>query len=137
MKSKKNKVVENPAYRLYSLTNMYLSSIQKGIQTAHVVASMASGESGKNPDFNTWATTDRTIIVLNGGNSKSLFDFVCVLDEYAEKYAWDMFHEDHDSLNGALTAVGIVLPRKVYEGKSKNKADKAIYSYIKDLPLAV
>lgn len=130
-KLKKN-ADENPEYRLYSLTNRYLSGIQKGIQTAHVV-----GELVQLPDISKvveWARDHATIIVLDGGNCDHLVEFCEILEK--SDHPWARFNED-SSLGFALTAVGVILPKKVYSGKSKNKTDKALYSYIKDLPLAV
>ena len=126
----------DPQYRLYCLTNMYLSGIQKGIQTAHVVSNMANNFSN-DTIFRDWASFDKTIIVLNGGNCKSLHAFEDVISNGGHDFPYDWFNEDEESLNGAVTAVGIILPASVYLGKSKNKVHKKIYSFIKDLPLAV
>jgi hypothetical protein len=123
-----------PKYRLYCLTNMYLSSIQKGIQTAHVVGELAK-KFGPLNTFQDWAEFDKTIIVLNGGNSHSLALFGDILWNQDE-FLCAEFCEDLQSLNGALTAVGVVLPEEVYSGKSRNKNAKKIYNWIKDLPLA-
>jgi len=151
---KKNKeVVKNVGgYRLYSFTNMYLSSIQKGIQTAHLVGEMSRIYSNTSAEssgaskalseaFKQWLDQDRTIIVLNGGNcqnlqdiSSKIFDIVlgCTL-----KYPECFFCEDDESLNGAITAYGIVLPSDVWQGTSKHKGDRAIYKIISSYSLAV
>jgi hypothetical protein len=113
---------------------MYISSIQKGIQTAHVVGDLAYLYLDNNV-FKNWCKHDKTIIVLNGGNCSKLHEFGELI--YDLKYPHAEFHEDGDSLNNAITAVGIILPESVYLGKSKNKKDKEIYNWIKDLPLAV
>ena len=118
--------------RLYSLTNYYLSSIQKGIQTAHLVSELsrmdrehALGKGKRSPStmFREWADHHKTIILLNGGNSARLGYFhnamislapgqtVRIADEFPVVY----FREDEDSLNGALTAVGVILPESVYK----------------------
>lgn len=110
-------------YRLYSFTNMYLSSIQKGIQTAHIVSDMSALWCDNGPDpivkkvFDDWADIDKTIIVLNGGNQKSLEEiYVCLeLFGYEHSLPTARFYEDQESLGGALTAVGIILPIEIYE----------------------
>lgn len=71
-------------YRLYTFMNFYLSSIQMGIQSAHIVSEMFTmypqgkthnvsiyGLANANAHFvlNKWAADDKTIIVLNGGTS--------------------------------------------------------------------
>ena len=120
-------------YRFYSFTNMYLSSIQKGIQTAHAVSEMydtyRAGDK-ISPTFarakealDEWANSDKTIIVLDGGNSRTLSELYnnlrCVVDTYKFGYPVVAFYEDEQSLNGALTAVGIILPESVYSRNSE------------------
>lgn len=113
-------------YRFYSFTNMYLSSLQKGIQTAHAVSEMSIKEHSQaaNKVYNEWATSDKTIIVLNGGSQKSLDDIFKTIYDYVSfycnfSYPFVNFYEDKDSLNGALTCVGIILPEDEYI-KAKN-----------------
>jgi len=106
-------------YRFYSFTNMYVSSIQKGIQTAHVVSDMSV--SLMTPDqksaYDTWALNDKTVIVLNGGNQAMLDVIYSLAIPFGKKHGLPVvkFHEDEQSLNGALTAVGIILPETAYE----------------------
>lgn len=129
--------------RLYSFTNSYLSPIQKGIQTAHIVSEMSSvasnlsdilsdiGMNADAGDYFDWAKEHKTIIVLNGGNSKSLreikarlIDFNTFIHKFMPEYFVDFFiedfHEDGDSLDGALTAVGIILPEYLYDESALN-----------------
>ena len=102
----------NKDYRAYILTNYYLSPLQCGLQSAHVVSEMSLK---KHKHYKQWATEDKTIIILNGGNSSQLVFFEAFLDNQVEnKYCWAAFREDEMSLNGALTAVGIILPSDVY-----------------------
>jgi len=106
-------------YRFYSFTNMYLSSIQKGIQTGHAISEMSV--EAYFPDakkaYKTWAKKDKTVIVLNGGNQAMLFELYNYAQEFGRNHNLPVikFHEDEQSLNGALTAVGIVLPKSVYD----------------------
>lgn len=60
--------------RLYSFTNYYLSDLQKGLQTAHLVSEMFTKYvTGKHKKMLfEWATNHKTIIILNGGNSNGV-----------------------------------------------------------------
>lgn len=108
--------------RLYSFVNMYLSPIQHGIQTAHVVSDLY--EKYRNIDVKKhgavardtlydWGKNHKTIIVLNGGFSSNLDD-ICHYISNQDVYPYVKFHEGKDELCGAVTAVGIVLPEYVY-----------------------
>lgn len=106
--------------RLYTFNHVYLSPIQHGIQTAHVVAEMFAMYRGK--DYSSqmlmdWAQNHKTIICLKGGNSASLIDIHDKLKYYLESLGlpWAAFQEDDESLNGSITCVGVVLPKRIYE----------------------
>lgn len=106
--------------RLYTFVNHYLSPIQHGIQTAHVVSELFNRYMNRTfygtPLCDTlmeWSLNHKTIIVLNGGFSSNLQNIYQVLSEN-HPYPVATFNEGQDELNGALTAVGIVLPEKVY-----------------------
>jgi hypothetical protein len=130
-------------YRLYSLTNMYLSSIQKGLQTAHVVSELSLF---KRTAYQRWAESDRTIIILNGGNCADLESFEQFLLDLQEEHShnnskkfwpWAAFREDAQSLNGAITAVGIILPESVYTGVGLNAVDSVLYTRLQKYGLAI
>lgn len=112
-------MISKHEYRFYSFTNMYLSSIQKGIQTGHAISEMSIEDyfHDGNKTYKTWANKDKTVIVLNGGNQAMLFDLYNLVKMFGEKHGlpYTKFHEDKQSLNGALTAVGIILPKSVYD----------------------
>lgn len=118
-------------YRLYSFTNMYLSPIQSGIQTAHIVSNLLS-QCHEDDDIDEtysdmkdmWAMFDKTIIVCNGGNSKSLEDLFQFFIDIDIKLPYTIFHEDEESLNGALTAVGVLVPENLYDAKYMEHPDK-------------
>ena len=111
--------------RLYTFVNHYLSPIQHGIQTAHVVAELFNKYMTKeyygthlSNSLIEWSTTHKTIIVLNGGFSSNLME----LEEKLGKnhpYPVASFREGENELNNALTAVGIILPKKIYSINSK------------------
>jgi hypothetical protein len=101
--------------RFYSACNMYLSSIQQGIQAAHCVGEMALKIVG-NKYVSEWLTEHKTLICVNGGNYTSLraFHTLCT-DARNTEYPVAHFSEDYDSLAGMLTTVGIIVPAKIYE----------------------
>lgn len=105
--------------RAYYFGNMYLSSIQQGIQAAHATHELftkyrhtISGE--KTRLLYEWAESHKTMILLNGGYLKTIQDLVNFLDSDENPYPWAPFHEGEDSLGGVLTTVSIVLPEKIY-----------------------
>jgi hypothetical protein len=107
-------------YRMYSLTNMYLSGLQKGLQTGHMIAEMflkyEENEENMPMQYDIlqkWARKDKTIIILDGGNCNSLWSIVVNAEMTLFPYA--SFYEDTDSLGGALTCVGVLLPDKYYK----------------------
>jgi len=110
-------------FRLYSFCNMYLSSIQQGIQTAHLVSNMFAkykNMRGK-PEHDMlfkWANDHKTIIVLNGGTKENIQNIFNELWLNADlNLPYDKFHEDEDSLGGIVTCCGIIVPEEMYETK--------------------
>lgn len=109
--------------RYYGFTNMYLSSIQVGIQNAHCLVDMSRKyhdsyhgiDSDKRNDYAEWADNHKTMVCLNGGNQKDLNQLAWHFSNSHNQYAWEMFFEDNDSLNDCLTCVGIILPEHIYE----------------------
>lgn len=100
--------------RLYSFVNYYLSDLQRGLQTAHLVSElyMKYRFSSSRVTFilDAWAYMNKTIIILNGGNQKNLSDILHQFQKAGLNYPYTMFQEDDDSLNNALTCVGIIFP---------------------------
>lgn len=129
--------------RAYFFANSWLSGIQKGLQAAHVVAEMANSAStvaswpreaqdtepertAASDDYFDWATSHKTILVLEGGSHDDLKEICALLDTKDNPFSWTSFSEDEESLNGAMTCVGIILPERIYEAASvlrKNKID--------------
>ena len=99
--------------RLYSFVNFYLSSIQQGIQTAHVVGELS--RSAHVNLFHVWAAHFKTIIVLNGGNAKELAIISAFLRQYMTEFPVASFSEDDASLGGIMTATGIIIPDYLWE----------------------
>ena len=99
--------------------NMYLSSIQQGIQAAHATHEMftrythtISGE--KTQMLYDWAENHKTMILLNGGYMETIQDLVWFFSHDENPYPWSKFREGEDSLGGILTTVGIILPERIY-----------------------
>lgn len=106
---------------------MYLSPIQLGIQTAHVVSELFvryCNPSSHRVMLHNWAEEFKTIIVLNGGNQANLKEILLFLCEPDNPYPYTHFCEDEQSLNNALTCVGIVIPEYVYEAASEIRSLK-------------
>lgn len=107
-------MIDTSSSRLYVLANSYLSGLQKGLQTAHLVGDM-SVEFAMNATFDAWVKEHKTIIILEGGNHdmikkhKSLFDTVSI------ELPSGIFYEDEGSLNNAATVTGIIMPDQVRE----------------------
>lgn len=108
--------------RAYYFGNMYLSSIQQGIQAAHVTHELFTKHSpGFNDDpseefllLDEWARNHKTMILLNGGYMETILELVGFFESDENPYPWATFREGEDSLGGILTSVGIVLPEKIY-----------------------
>jgi hypothetical protein len=96
-----------------------LSSIQQGIQSAHILGEIVNDYKYKSSTatlmVDEFLSVHKTIIVCNGGNNKMLLDLISFLDDTRNPYPVACFHEDDDSLCGALTGVGIILPEEIYD----------------------
>ncbi len=103
--------------KLFSFVNTYLSPGQKGLQTAHAAVEMMLMDrvwDDMDEDLKNWASNHRTIIIKDGGNCKRLEEIIVLFEEGCDAYQWSYFREDKESLNNALTAVCIILPKKFY-----------------------
>ena len=108
--------------RAYFFGNMYLSSIQQGIQAQHCTAELFVKynhpfrcESKANADLFDWAENHKTSILLNGGDSGALQEIVDLMNTNRNPYPWAPFRESTEALNSVRTCVGIILPELVYE----------------------
>ena len=134
--------------RFYSFGNMYLSSIQQGIQAAHVVGEMSTMYWGEQSEyahsFYDWAANHKTIILLNGGYGENLHDLIDFFDCMDNEYPFAYFKESEAALDNALTSVGIVLPEEIYGGakelqrvKRQRRDDPARMAFEEDTLLTV
>lgn len=110
--------------RMYFLVNQYMMGIQAGIQAGHAACRLMAeylAEDPSNPKVqlvNKWCRQDETFILLDGGYQSRMDDFVNnVLLPVCDRYPYTKFHEEPDSLNGALTAVAFILPESIYAAK--------------------
>lgn len=108
-------------YRAYFIGNMYLSSIQQGIQAAHVLQEMHNKyyvmSNGAARILREWGQHDKTMILLNGGYSSALnelYNDLMFWSHNGTEFPVAKFNEEYDALNGALTSVGIILPEEIY-----------------------
>lgn len=108
-------------YRLYSFVNFYLSSIQQGVQTAHLVAELFMKSPINSAPFKPlleWAKNDKTIIILNGGAAADIKEKFLFLTREAASASWaapvGSFSEDEKSLSGTMTCCGIVVPERIW-----------------------
>lgn len=104
--------------RLYAFSNMYLSSLQNGLQTAHVVAEMFTkytAEMQQAAILEHWAEEHKTIVILNAGYSEEIRSLIQFFKHTDNPLPWAYFCEGKDALDGALTCVGIIIPEEFYE----------------------
>lgn len=105
--------------RFYAMGNMYLSSIQQGIQAAHALGDMVvkyhQPELKVDYKLYDWLENHKTMVLLNGGRS---VDLAAMLELISRPENTDLpfgcFREDEDSLQGILTTVAIILPERLY-----------------------
>lgn len=108
--------------RFYSFVNAnYLKHIQHGIQSFHALHEMYDKYMTMQHDrldiVKEWAKYYKTVIVLDGGDHQDLQEIADFLrnNDTALGLPHSRFHEDVRSLNGSLTAVGIVVPANIYD----------------------
>lgn len=104
--------------RMYCVVNQYIAGIHAGIQSAHAMTEVfLDYPQRRNKASNLlwdWADSDKTMIVLNGGYQSNLQGLCSKLSILSGTYPWAFFCEEHDALNGAMTAVAVVLPEYMY-----------------------
>lgn len=104
--------------RCYHFSNMYLSSIQQGIQSAHAQMELFIKYKNKTPEKDIlfdWAENHKTMIVLNGGYLSTMVEAVHFFNTPKNPYPFSTFYESEDALGGILTNIAIILPEKIYK----------------------
>lgn len=121
-------------YRLYTFINFYLSQIQQGIQTAHIVHELFMKykdlvyrqyeveQVNARVVLHEWAANHKTIIVLNGGEGRAIAEMLEVTKRFGEKMDLPFvdFHED-EGLGNIRTGFGIVLPEEIFDARYANE----------------
>ena len=113
--------------RAYYWGNLYMSSIQQGIQSLHCTGEMFIKYIPGHPaaecrdDLYNWAENHKTVIILNAGEMKALEKVRQLFADDENPYAWASWCESYDSLHGALTSVGVILPERIYLGAREMK----------------
>jgi hypothetical protein len=81
-----------------------------------------------------WANNHKTTIILNGGYANNLWRLFAILANISNPYPWASFNESDEALNGCITSVGIILPKKVYEGaRYVNSTRMDTYSRLRNI----
>lgn len=106
-------------YRLYTfVAHHYLSPIQRGLQTAHVVSEMVVNISSRHDGtFMEWASKDKTIIICGAGNHQGVLDCWAELKRTGVDPGFvpgAIFFEDQQSMNGMATACGVIVPEEYW-----------------------
>ena len=96
--------------RMYSIILYNLSPIQQGIQSAHALIEYAQTRF-HSPEYQRWATTDKTLIILNGGSSVTLADHMMYLSQCGIDF--EVFREP-DLYNG-ITAFCFLADERVWD----------------------
>ena len=113
--------------RAYFWGNMYLSSIQQGIQSLHCISEMyikyipGHPEAEKRDDLYKWGHECKTVVILNAGEMSVLEEVEKLISSNDNPYAWATWRESLESLNGALTNVGVILPERMYKAAREKK----------------
>lgn len=129
--------------RYYGFGNYYLSSLQQSLQAHHVGMEMINDYifnvsmfeqddiSMQVAAIKEWSVNHKTIVLLNGGNSKDLAElhdfFKAGAKTQQNNFPHAKFHEDEQSLCGALTSVGIILPAYIYDTAAEDRANGGMY----------
>lgn len=111
--------------RAYYWGNMYLASIQQGIQAVHCTSELylkyPFDEMAQSTDLHQvkmsllhqWGQDHKTVIILNGGESEGLIEIAAQLNVDENPYPWVTWSESVTALNSALTCVGIIVDEKI------------------------
>lgn len=120
--------------RAYYFGNMYLSSIQQGIQAAHATAKMFVKYANRAGDANgilfDWATNHSTMILLNAGYGSAIHDLVDFFSDGENPFPWAKFYESPEALDNAITCAGIILPEKIYDTAAMVRNDPDVLDEI-------
>jgi hypothetical protein len=128
--------------RAYFFVNMHISGIHAGIQAGHansdLLVKYSPVDKNGNPQITgigqsamawAWARNHKTYIILNGGNSDSMYALRRHLESIQNPYPWTYFKEP--GLANVITAICIILPESIYVqdtyGFEKDEAPEGIW----------
>lgn len=123
-----NAVSSKYQQRMYSMVLRQLSPMQKGIQSLHAVVEYSEKMKSGNIDDNikkayeTWASRDKTMIVLDAGTSEDLVNTIFELIQLNVPHA--VFYEP--DLYGMNTAVSFIADERVWDTKNYPSYDDFI-----------
>ena len=119
--------------RAYHFGNMYLSSIQQGIQSAHAqmelflkYSPISEQPVDKIGQVYDWANNHKTMICLNAGYASSLFELKQLLESEENPFAWSYFIESDEALQGVLTNICVILPERIYGRRERVRKGETI-----------
>jgi len=92
-----------------------ISTAQQGVQSLHVATEMQNMWPAGSPQremYDEWVREHKTVILLNGGFSKTLKQLKKSIENIGDEYKlpYAAFYEDEDTFEGIMTAVGIIVP---------------------------
>ncbi len=121
--------------RAYFFVNSWLSGIQKGLQVAHCVTEMAIQATSHSSEqtFFKWAQNHKTIIILEGGSHQDLLDIKSLFEMKENVLPYGSFREDQDSLSGAMTCVGIIVPERICAAAEEIRKEKYENAYVQNV----
>lgn len=97
--------------RMYSIVLYNISPIQQGIQTAHAIIEYAQRHF-HSPEYQRWATQDKTLIILNGGSSFKMWEHITYLSQ-SGIVSFETFNEP-DLYNG-VTAFCFLADERIWD----------------------
>lgn len=129
-----------PEYRLYTfVAGLYLSPLQCGLQSVHVCSELYANHtcysgkaSMKYHVLDEWARMDKTVIICNARTSAGVAAAYRALAVAGDQFNLPsaIFHEDAESLGGACTAAGIVVPSNFWDVTHEDALCSLPQSYV-------
>ena len=108
----------------FFVNNLYMRELQWGLQSLHCLGELHNkylpnvASATQYAMLRDWEQNHKTVIFLGAGNVEGLntvYNHFRELERFTDfKYPFARFNEDEQSLNNAITSVGIILPESVY-----------------------
>lgn len=107
---------DSPYFAYCWVNKHYMKEIQYGIQTAHCISDMSRLSFGQEI-YGEWADKHKSILIFDGTNSGTVRRIYEIIQYVARNFAkhgieipHTIFREDQESLDGATTACGFIMP---------------------------